>query len=226
MKNPFTLFIFFMAAFSLIFYGCKKEAKVSVPLTDQDGNIFSTVTIGNQVWMAENLQTTTFNDGTVIPLTEDGTSWSDLITPGYCWYNNDEASFKTEYGGLYNGYAVSTGKLCPVGWHVPGKGEWQILRDFLGDSITVGGKLKEAGTTHWLSPNTGADNSSGFTGRGAGVRYFESTFSSVLSYTSFWSASSTDNDELWFTGLYYAGANFITDHRSKKYGFSVRCLKD
>jgi len=97
----------------------------------------------------------------------------NLTTPGFCWYNNDSVSFKETYGALYNGYTINTWNICPAGWHVPEKQEWLTLRDFLGDSLTGGGKLKETGTSHWLSPNTGADNSSGFTALGGGIRYFE-----------------------------------------------------
>jgi uncharacterized protein (TIGR02145 family) len=226
MRKKISLIILLAVAVTLLFTGCKKAEKPPEILTDQDGNTYKTVTIGKQVWMVDNLQTTTLNDGTAIPLVEDASGWSNLTTPGYCWYNNDESSFKAAYGALYNGYTVTTDKLCPAGWHVPEKPEWQELRDFLGDSTKGGGRLKEEGTTHWLSPNTGADNGSGFTARGAGIRYFESTFSSVLSFTSFSSATVTGNDELWYTGLFYAEADFLMDHRNKKYGLSVRCLKD
>ena len=225
MRKSISLFILIVAAVTLLFNWCKKAEKPPEILIDPDGNTYKTVTIGKQVWMAENLQTTTLNDGTVIPPVEDTLLWSNLTTPGYCWYNNDASSFKAAYGALYNGYAVTTGKLCPAGWHIPEKQEWMELRDFLGDSATCGSKLKEAGTAHWLTPNTGADNSSGFTARGAGIRYFEGSFSSVLSLTSFSSATLTENNELWYTGLYYAGADFLIDHRNKNYGLSVRCLK-
>jgi uncharacterized protein (TIGR02145 family) len=206
--------------------GCRKEDKPGVLLSDVEGNTYKTVKIGNQVWMAENLKTAILNDGTDIPLITDAGAWGNLSTPGYCWYNNDGASFKNTYGALYNGYTVNTGKLCPVGWHVPERDEWLVLRDFLGDSSKVGGKLKEAGTAHWLSPNKGADNSSGLTAFGAGIRYFEGTFASVLSYTCIWSATRVANDDEWYTGLYFNDSAFSIDHRNNKNGFSVRCLKD
>jgi uncharacterized protein (TIGR02145 family) len=226
MKNKISTFILKLAAFVLIFNCCRKENKPEAPLSDIEGNTYKTVKIGSQVWMAANLKTTRFNDGTDIPLITDDTAWADLTAPGYCWYNNDVSSFKDIYGALYNGYTLSTGKLCPAGWHVPEKEEWEALRDFLSDSLTAGGKLKEAGTAHWLSPNKGADNSSGFTALGAGIRYFEGTYASVLSYASFWSATEVNNDDYWYTGLYFNDAEFIMDHKNKKYGFSVRCIKD
>jgi uncharacterized protein (TIGR02145 family) len=206
--------------------GCRKEDKPGVPLSDIEGNTYKTVKIGNQVWMAENLKTTILNDGTDVSLITDADAWGNLSTPGFCWYNNDGASFKNIYGALYNGYTINTGKLCPAGWHVPEKEEWLVLRDFLGDSLKGGGKLKETGTAHWLSPNKGADNSSGLTALGAGIRYFEGTFASVLSYTCIWSATQVANDDEWYTGLYFNDSAFSIDHRNKKNGFSVRCLKD
>jgi uncharacterized protein (TIGR02145 family) len=215
-----------LATFALILCGCNKANKPVIPLTDIDGNTYKTVEIGTQTWMAENLKTSRFNNGTYIPLISDDGAWASLTTPGFCWYNNDSVSFKDTYGALYNGYTINTWNICPAGWHVPEKQELLTLRDFLGDSVIVGGKLKETGTSHWLSPNTGANNSSGFTALGSGIRYFEGTYASVLSFTSFWSASGLSNDDTWYIGLYFNNSAFITNHISKKQGFSVRCLKD
>ena len=103
--------------------------------------------IGTQTWMAENLRSTTLNDGTDIPFVPDVTAWAALTTPGYCWFQSDSLG----YGALYNWYTVNTGKLCPEGWHVPADEEWTILTDFLGGKSVAGGKLKEAGTYHWQS---------------------------------------------------------------------------
>jgi uncharacterized protein (TIGR02145 family) len=220
-----SIYILLLATFTSFSSGCKKADKSGDPLSDIEGNTYKTIKIGSQIWMAENLKTTRLNDGTSIPMVSDTDVWGSLTTPGCCWYNNDSSSFKETNGALYNGYTINTGDICPEGWHVPEKEEWQILRDFLGDSLRCGGKLKEAGTVHWLSPNSGADNSSGFTAFGAGLRYSEGTYSSILSFTSFWSATGINDDE-WYIGLYFDDAAFITDHRNKKYGFSVRCLKD
>jgi uncharacterized protein (TIGR02145 family) len=211
---------------SLILPGCTKDASPAEPLIDIDGNNYKTVKIGSQIWMSENLKTTRFNDGTEIPLTIDSEAWASLTTPGYCWYNCDAQTYKEPYGALYNGYTIATGKLCPVSWHVPEIWEWRVLIEFLGDSTRAGGKIKEAGTTHWLSPNRGADNSSGFTAPAAGIRYFEGTFASILSYTGIWSGTSATGDKEWFIGLYFADPGIILNYRNKKHGFSVRCLKD
>lgn len=226
MKEKILTIMFILAAVVLFSISCKKDEMPAEIITDIEGNNYKTVKIGNQVWMAENLKTTRFSDGTDIPLTKDAIDWGNLTTPGYCWYNNDAESFRDTYGAIYNGYTVVTGKLCPDGWHVPEMKEWLTLREFLGDSVNGGGKLKESGTAHWLSPNKGADNNAGFTALPAGIRYFEGTFASMLSFTSMWSSTEIANDDEWYSALYFADAAFITDHRNKKHGFSVRCIKD
>jgi uncharacterized protein (TIGR02145 family) len=218
--------ILILVVFTLFYAGCRKDPDPSDPVTDIDGNIYMTVKIGDQLWMDENLKTTHLNDGTEIPLTKDNDAWRNLTSAGYCWYSNDEASYKDPYGAIYNGFAVMSGKICPAGWHVPAIEEWRTLMNFLGDSAKAGGKLKESGTSHWLSPNKGADNRTGFTALPAGIRYFEGTFASVLSYSGIWSATEVSDGEEWYAGLYYAEAALITNHRNKKYGLSVRCLKD
>jgi uncharacterized protein (TIGR02145 family) len=141
---------------------------VTPPVTDGDGNVYNTVTIGTQIWMKGNLKTMKFNYGTSIPNVTDNTTWAGLTSAAYCWYNNDAATYKTTYGALYNWYAVDVasndGKnVCPAGWHIPSDAEWTTLTDYLGGASVAGSKLKETGTTHWLSPNTGATNESGFT---------------------------------------------------------------
>ena len=130
------------------------------PLTDADGNVYTTVTIGTQTWMLENLKTTKYNDGTPIPLRDYG-HWESSADAAYGNLKDDAAQSNT-YGRLYNWYAVNSGKLAPAGWHVPTHAEWQTLIDFVSDAATAGGKLKEAGYTHWQAPNTGATDEFGF----------------------------------------------------------------
>ena len=130
-------------------------------VTDVDGNVYNTVTIGTQCWLQENLKTTKYKDGTSIPLVTDNSAWGSLSTPGYCWYNNDD-TYKNTYGALYNYYTVLTNNLCPSGWHVATEREWSTLVTYLGGASIAGGKLKESGTTHWVTPNTGANNETGF----------------------------------------------------------------
>jgi uncharacterized protein (TIGR02145 family) len=132
-------------------------------VTDIDGNIYHTVTIGTQVWMVENLKTTKYRNGDPIP-NVTGNAWAALTTGAYCWYNNDAATYKATYGALYNWYAVADSRnIAPTGWHVPTDAEWTTLTTFLGGESVAGGKLKETGTNHWTSPNTGATNETGFT---------------------------------------------------------------
>ena len=120
-KNGILLCLTMVMGLHLILINsCSKDEAENNPasITDKDGNVYTSVTIGTQVWMVENLKTTKYNDGTPIPNVTDNTEWSNLTTPAYCWYDNDITK-KNPYGALYNGYAVRTGKLCPTGWHVP-----------------------------------------------------------------------------------------------------------
>ena len=225
MKNKGAINLIIVVALAAIVTSCDKDEDPPDPVIDIEGNTYKTVRIGNQVLMAENLRTTRFNDGTDVALITDNTDWGNLTTPGYCWYNNEEAD-NNSYGPLYNGYTVSTGKLCPTGWHVPAREEWQQLREFLGDTLKGGGKLKETGTTHWLTPNRGADNTSGFTALAAGIRYFEGSYKALFNYTCFWSATETGTNDEWYLSLYFGDALVNMSYRSKKHGFSVRCAKD
>jgi len=204
-------------------------------VTDADGNVYATVTIGTQLWMKENLKTTKYNDGSNIPLVTDNTAWSNLTSPAYCWYNNDVSTYKATYGALYNWYVVNTGKLCPTGWHVPTDAEWHTLVLYLDpnainaaeiESLIAGGKLKETGTTHWSSPNTGADNSSGFTALPGGFRDYNSTFDYVGIYGDWWSSSEYDTYDAWYRGMINEHSNVGRFNYVKFVGFSVRCLRD
>ena len=195
-------------------------------LQDIDGNVYKTVTIGKQIWMAENLKTTKFNDGTSIPLVRENSAWKDMNSPSFCWYNNDATTNKNNYGALYNWYTVNTNKLCPSGWHVPSDAEWTTLRTYLGGDSVAGGKLKETGTTHWKSPNTGATNASGFTALPSGRRTNLGSFGDDGYYGNWWSATEVDSTNAWYyflnfpSSIIYRGVYFKTD------GLSVRCLKD
>jgi uncharacterized protein (TIGR02145 family) len=197
-------------------------------VTDIDGNVYHTIQIGTQIWMIENLKTTKYNDGTAIPLVTDNTTWKNLSTPGYCWYNNDGSTFKNTYGALYNWHTVNTGKLSPKGWHVPTDAEWEILVTFLGGDTIGGGKMKEAGTAHWLPPNKGATNSSGFTALPSGMRsYFDGTFGGLGKSTNFWSSSEVDSIVFAYSRLLYPDTGYVYHAISnKKFGSSVRCLGD
>jgi len=214
-----------IAALAISCISCSKSEKAPDPVADFEGNSYKTVKIGTQIWTAENLRSTFYNDGTEIALATDDETWSHLNTPAYSWYNNDEDTYRNTYGALYNGYTIGTGKLCPTGWHIPDIDDWNILRVFLGDSPKIGGKLKETGTDHWAAPNKGADNSSGFKAVGAGFRYFEGEFSSIGYFTCIWIATE-DEHNLSYLSLNYNDSTATISQRSKRHGFSVRCVKD
>jgi uncharacterized protein (TIGR02145 family) len=225
-KKKISAIEYILGILIIISFSCSKQEKPPDPVKDIDGNSYKTVKIGTQIWMAENLKTTRFNNGTEITLVTDTTIWGGLKTPGYCWYDNDPITYKEPYGALYNGFTAADSTLCPDGWHVPSKDDLHQLMIFLGDSASAGGKLKEAGTTHWLTPNKGADNSSGFGALASGIRYFEGSFTSVSYYTGFWSATKTGITDQWFMGLYYREASVVIDRRTSTIGLSVRCIKD
>jgi uncharacterized protein (TIGR02145 family) len=201
-------------------------------VSDYDGNLYKTIQIGTQIWMAENLKTTRFNDGTAIQLVTGNETWRNLTAPAYCWNQNDSNAYKKTIGALYKWYAVSAGKLCPTGWHVPGDAEWTALINYLGGNSVSGSKLKEAGTIHWINPNTEATNESGFTALPGGSRDANSAFQGPGIYGNWW--SSTDRDTWiagylyiysWYQPLVNSHTVYLSDGH-KPYGFSVRCLKD
>jgi uncharacterized protein (TIGR02145 family) len=194
-------------------------------VSDIEGNVYRTVRIGSQEWMAENLKTTRYNDGQPIPNITGDSEWYNLSTPAYCWYNNDIANKET-YGALYNWFAVNTGRLAPAGWHVPSREEWNTLINYLGGQDIAGGKLKETGDAHWLSPNAGATNETGFSARGVGIR--DITFMMMRETTYIWSSSSDPaaNSGAFQVHLYY-GYPWANLYSMQKYsGFSVRCVRD
>jgi uncharacterized protein (TIGR02145 family) len=195
-------------------------------ISDIDGNTYSSLKIGTQTWMAENLKTTKYNDGTVIPLVKDSATWATLSTPGYCWNNNDSDSYKDSYGALYNLYAVNTVILCPVGWHVPSDSEWTVLSDFLGGESIAGGKLKDANLTHWESPNQDATNETGFTALPGGARDSNGVFYYVGYHGGWWSSTEVYTVTAWIRNLDYNSGILVRDRVTKQMGLSVRCLKD
>ncbi len=200
-------------------------------MTDQDGNVYKTVTIGTQTWMAENLRTTKYNDGTVIPNVTSSSEWSKLTTGAYCNYNNVISKDTIDtYGHLYNWYAVNTEKLAPKGWHVPTNVEWTTLISYLGGKSTAGSKLKEIGITHWKSPNTDATNESGFTALPGGYRCFDGAFDDREYYFGgygWWWSSNAENPYAYYSSLGYDSDDIDCEARTtKQYGFSVRCVKD
>ena len=194
-------------------------------VNDYDGNTYNTIIIGPQVWMRENLKVTHYNNGDAIPEVIDGAAWSNLSTGAYCNYINDVANVAT-YGRLYNWYAATdTRSLCPTGWHIPTDSEWTTLITFLGGATVAGGKMKEAGLAHWISPNTGAINSSGFTALPGGRRSYTSGSFSAIGLSGYWWETDwqyqymdNDNDNITKSSAVVSSV--------KKYGNSIRCVKD
>jgi uncharacterized protein (TIGR02145 family) len=205
---------------------CKKDDN-PFSMTDPDGNVYTSVTIGTQVWMVENLKTTKYKDGTAIPLVTDNSLWAGLTTPAYCWFNNYEATYKSTYGAIYNWYTANSGKLCPAGWHVPKDNEWMILSDYLGGGYVAGGKLKESGTAHWISPNTGATNQTGFTGIPTELRAYNGEFYHQVGELSYWwSTTEYDVETAYLRELSCAYSDLFSSNLSKNTGIAVRCVKD
>ena len=209
-----------------------KTFNSSTSITDIDGNIYKKVTIGTQTWMAENLKTSKYNDGTVIPNITDNTNWTNLTTGAWSYYNNDAVN-NAKYGKLYNWYAVSSStngnkNVCPTGWHVPTDAEWTVLTDYLGGKSVAGGKMKEVGTTSWNSPNTDATNISLFTGLPGGNRYGDGSYDLIGDYGYWWSSTEANTSQAWALGLGYRSdyASIDSYFNFKYFGLSVRCLRD
>jgi uncharacterized protein (TIGR02145 family) len=204
------------------------------PLTDIDGNVYSTVKIGTQIWMQQNLNTSRYRNGDLIPKVTDSAAWVTLTTGAYCYYNNDSATYAATYGKLYNWYAVNDSRgLAPAGWHVPSDAEWTTLVTYaisIKPSGDVGGKLKAPGTAYWASPNSFATNSSGFTGLPAGQRYDDNVFFGIHTHAYFLSSSENNTNEAWGRVLFFSPiGGFGTYGLSspiKRNGLSVRCIKD
>ncbi len=228
-KVPGFLPICLMSLLSALFFlspGCEKSQDVDT-FQDVDGNIYTTVKIGEQLWMKENLRTTRFSNGKSITHTTSMQPWCDLDKPGYCWYNNNQDSFGNDYGALYNWYTVDHGKLCPKGWHVPSDGDWSELVLYLGGLDVAGGKLKEKDTTHWYSPNEGADNSSGFTALPGGYRSgINGTYNKIGEHAYWWSSTPKSSECSWFRSLSHYHAHIDRSSSYNNYGLSVRCVRD
>jgi len=195
---------------------------------DIDGNIYTTVKIGTQTWMRENLKTTKYRNGdpigTTTPDTLDISNATTYPTPKYQWaYDGNESNVAT-YGRLYTWYAATDSRgICPTGWHLPTDAEWTTLTTFLGGENIAGGKLKETGTVHWTTPNTGATNSSGFTALPGGYRTSFGKFNHIGSMGFWWSSTEGSTSTAWlrFVDLFVSNA-----YSFKILGISVRCLRD
>ena len=203
---------------------------------DIDGNSYATVQIGTQCWTQSNLKVTKYRNGDNIPTGLSDAQWSSTTSGSYAIYNNDNTN-DAKYGKLYNWYAVNDSRgLCPTGWHVPSDGEWTTLTDFLGGASVAGGKMKSTATQPtpggWNTPNTGATNSSGFTGLPGGGRGFGGGFGGLGTlgiHGYWWSSSDAGSGSAWNRVLYSNAENrgrFNYGYASHLSGVSIRCIRD
>jgi len=234
MKVIFKYYLILTSA-AILLTGCDKSSDLIYiiqdpwvhygSLTDRDGNIYKTIQIGTQTWMVSNLKTTRLNDGTKIPVVNSSYSWDTLSVQGCCWLDNNP-TYRVTYGILYNWHAVNSGKLCPSGWHAPSDNEWKVLIDYLGGESGAGGKLKEAGLSHWYSPNNGATNDTYFRALPGGYRSVTDSLYHDLHQAGYWWTTSGIGDNA-FVHSMNSLDNFV--HREflpKRSGFSVRCVWD
>jgi len=193
------------------------KPKALVTAKDTDGNVYHLDTIGAQIWMVENLKVKHYRNGDPIPY-----SSALLSTDAYCNYNDDE-SIGNVYGRLYNYYAVLDSRnICPKGFHLPTNEEWLTLETTLGGNNLAGGEMKEAGTTHWNSPNTAATNSSGFTALPGG-NLGSGRFADLGNYAYFWADPASQYSRAL---LYNNESDSGISNNAPNQAFSVRCIKD
>ena len=226
------IIIFLLQAFIL-----KIVAQEENFVKDIDGNTYKTIEIGSYMWMAENLKTTCYNDGTEIPNIKEGEIWLNLKTGAYCWYNND-TSYAMKYGAFYNWYAVHTEKLCPEGWHVPTDEEWKYLEGFVDSRFNIGDTIwnhvrnrgHDAGlqlkaTYGWKREGNGPDHFkfSALPGgeRCSGPRFFQEEVSGF-----WWSSTEGDSLRAWYRNVFYDYELIFRETHPKYFGFSVRCVKE
>ncbi len=202
-------------------------------ITDIEGNVYRTIVIGTQEWMAQNLRTTKYNDGTDIPLVTSNETWANLSSDAYCWYNNDEETYGQAYGALYNWYAVNTDKLCPEGWHVPTDSDWFTLENFVDPTIDdpdafgwrgtdCGYKLKS--TSGWRDNGNGSDIH-WFSAYPVGYRYLGDFYGDDEA-AAWWVSGVEDGSNALERYLWYAYETINRSHWPKTDGISVRCVKD
>ena len=196
-------------------------------VSDVDGNTYNTISIGNQIWLTENLKVTKYNDQVPISLVLDDASWSTQTEPAYCYYEGDIANANV-YGNLYNWHVVNNAKnVCPSGYYVPSIADWEELITFVGGNAVAGGKLKEMGLEHWLDPNTGADNSSSFTLLPSGWRANNNgAYENLIQMAYVWSSTSVDAQSSSIILVGYDSPACYTSDSHILTGLPIRCLKD
>ena len=231
--TPNTTYTYRVYAYNSAGNSLQYSNEVTVTTLTNSSNLCE-VNIGNQYWRCKNLDVAHYRNGDIIPQITNSAQWANLTTGAWCWYNNDSATYGSIYGRLYNWYAVNDSRgLAPQGWHIPSDGEWNILVKYIDPNIdtlatewqitNAGGSMKEMGTLHWLSPNAGATNSSNFTALPGGYRSITGSFDASVMNCAAWFWSSSENCLRHLNNIY---SDVYRSTRDKKYGFSVRCIKD
>ena len=190
--------------------------------------VLTTIQIGTQNWTTRNLEVTTYKNGDPIPEVQSATTWTALTTGAWCTYSNTTIN-GTTYGKLYNWYAVNDPRgLAPNGYHIPTDAEWSTLISSQGGTLTAGGKLKEAGSSHWLNNDAATTNSSGFTALPGGNRYYlDGSFNNITTFGGWWSFSQSPlTNSAWRYGMGNTGSAVDRAERGMQWAYSVRCLKD
>ncbi len=225
MKKLITLILGITLVYSCSSSSDENTQSLNLPgpdVTDVEGNVYHTVTNCNQTWTKTNLNVSKYRNGDVIPLVTDPTVWANLTTGAWCYYNNDPAN-GVIYGKLYNWYAVNDSRgLAPLGYHIPTEVEWTTLKTCLGGQLAWF-KMKETGTTHWISTNLDATNSSGFTGLPGGYIYSSGLFYNIGNIGFWWSSTAFDTIQ---SNCVLLENNIAITTDLKKNGYSVRCVKD
>ncbi len=196
-------------------------------VSDLEGHFYASIIVGNQEWMAENLNTSLYSNGDTIPNISNNNQWSVLTTGAWSYYNNDP-QFENPYGKLYNWFTVVDARnVCPSGWHTPSDNEWIVLLSNFGGASAAGGKMKEAGIIHWTDPNVNADNTGGFTGLPGGYRLNTGTSMNMFDYGYWWSSVEYNpGTAAYYCSLWHNNGLARVAFNYEAYGLSVRCVKD
>lgn len=225
--------IYYMKAFATNTKGEAFGSEISfmTPATikDFDNNVYETVKIGTQMWMADNLKATHYQNGDLIATTNPATlNITAETSPKYQWaYSGNENNVQI-YGRLYTWYAITDArKICPTGWHLPSDGEWTLLENTLGTYLVAGSKLKEAGNEHWLAPyNLDATDVSCFTALPGGYRHDEGTFWQIQNNCYLWTSTDSETAKSWSRNLNSSFPIVVRGSTNRSWGLSIRCIKD
>ena len=207
------------------FWSSMSAQKSGATVKDADGNEYKTVVIGSQTWFAENLKTTKYANGTNIKQISDKNAWANDKVAGYCWYNNDEGN-KSEYGALYNWYAINTANICPEGWHVATDADWNTLEKSVGGREKAAASLKEAGTSHWETSTEATTGDSGFNMLPGGFRDAYGNFTWQGVDAGYWTATGKTPSYAWNRTTFYYEDQLNRHEIQKCFGYSVRCVKN